>query len=157
MPDICDGATKRFNNGILDEPQEKRPKAGNTRSGVDFDQRQKKLLSEGTEARGNLGKPVQRPKAGAREHRRVHRGVLQSAATALGIMLPVQYIMGLWAVPENELGWQGTDSNWLQLELSGSRNVIIRRDLGIESLGSTPTRFRHVHAMFISTVAALGP
>src|SRR4029077_2957264 len=42
MPDICDGATKRFNNGILDEPQEKRPKAGNTRSGVDFDQRQEK-------------------------------------------------------------------------------------------------------------------
>ena len=37
-----------------------------------------------------------------------------------------------------------SDSNRLQLELDGSRNVIIRRDLGVECLGSTPTRFRHI-------------
>jgi hypothetical protein len=36
------------------------------------------------------------------------------------------------------------DSNRLQLELGGSCNVIIRRELGVESLGSTPTRFRHI-------------
>jgi len=29
------------------------------------------------------------------------------------------------------------------LELGGSCNVIIRRELGVECLGSTPTRFRH--------------
>ena len=29
-------------------------------------------------------------------------------------------------------------------DFGGSRNVIIRRELGIESLGSTPTRFRHI-------------
>jgi hypothetical protein len=34
-----------------------------------------------------------------------------------------------------------SDSNWLPLELGASCNVVIRRELGIESLGSTPTRF----------------
>jgi len=29
--------------------------------------------------------------------------------------------------------------------LGGNRNVIIRRDLGVECLGSTPTRFRHIY------------
>jgi hypothetical protein len=37
-----------------------------------------------------------------------------------------------------------SDSNWLQLEPGGSCNVIIRRELGVYGLSSTPTRFRHI-------------
>src|SRR5271168_103738 len=51
--------------------------------------RESRKLHEDSETRGNVHKPVQRPGAVAHEHRRVHRGVLQSAATALGLWLPI--------------------------------------------------------------------
>jgi len=46
MRSVCDFETKRFKNGILDEPQEKRARGGNTRQAVDFDLGQNKLLSD---------------------------------------------------------------------------------------------------------------